>query len=71
MKLLDDCDLLKDQLTLNEHVARISDKTECVSYVDLKVDRVEMKRWMNTAERTLVGGAITFQNELRRTHFHG
>ena len=71
VKLLDDCEILKDNLTLNGQVERITDHTKCISYVDLTIKGFRAKKWMNSAGKPLVGREITFQNELDLAHRRG
>ena len=63
VKLLDDCDLLKDKLTLKPMVGRIADRTECIDYIDLNIDGTQMERWMNGGE-SFEGRSVTFKNKL-------
>ena len=63
VKLLDDCDLLKDKLTLKPMVGRIADRTECIDYIDLNIHGTQMERWMNGGE-SFDGRSVTFDNKL-------
>ena len=70
VKLLDDCEITKKQLTLKDSVERITDKTECITLIDLHVDDIVMKTWENVGGRSLVGRAVTFENLLHEQNRH-
>ena len=70
LKLLDDCDITKEQLKLSDSVVRITDKTECITFIDLHVDGVVMKRWNNVGGKPLAGRAVTFDNLLHEQNRH-
>ena len=65
VKLLDDCDILKDNLTLNDSVGLIADRFECISYIQLqlKIAGMEMKTWTNKGLPYM--GDVSFENPLR------
>ena len=57
VKLLDDCDILKDQFILN--VGTISNKTMCINRIQLNIGGTQMKTWSGIAT-----GELTFENKL-------
>ena len=63
MKLLQDCDIIKEKMTLLQTVGRITDKTECIDSIDLHIDGVKMGRWY-TGGKPLTGRKVTFDNML-------
>ena len=50
VKLLVDCDLLKDQLTLKDAFRTMADKTECIKYICLSIGEPV---WENNDGRSL------------------
>ena len=70
VKLLEDCDITKDQLTLSDSVGRITDKTECISFIDLIIDSMLMERWQNLEGNPLTGRTVTFENLLHEQIRH-
>ena len=57
VKLLDHCDILKDQFTLN--IGIITDKTECINRIYLNIGGTNMKTWTGNAS-----DEVTFENKL-------
>ena len=68
VKLLNDCDILKEQLTLADAVEGIANKFVCITFIELNIAGVQMKRWKNVAGKGLTGRAVTFKNLLHE-HF--
>ena len=61
---MDDCELLKDQLTLKDTIKDIADKTECIKFIYLTVAKTT---WDNSDGRSLDKKTVTFEN-LLETH---
>ena len=60
-KLLeDDCDIVKQQLKLSDTVERIANKFKCITFIDLNIAGVQMKRWKNVGG----GSGVTYKNLL-------
>lgn len=67
VKLLNDCDITKDQFTLEGSVGRITHKTECITFIDLLIDGVDM-RWKNVDGSPFI--TVTFENLLHEQNRH-
>jgi len=70
VKLLNDCDILKEQLKLADAVERIANKFMCITFIELKIAGVQMQRWKNVAGQGLTGRAVTFENLLHEQNRH-
>ena len=71
LKLLEDCDITREQLTLKDLVERITDKTECIRFIDLHIAGTLMRRWKNADRKPLTGtAAVTFKNLLHEQNRH-
>ena len=63
VKLMDDCDILKDNLTLKDPVGSIADRFECISEIELKIAGREMRMWKNKGLPFM--GDVSFENPLK------
>ena len=70
VKLLNDCDILKEQLKLADAVERIANKFMCITFIELNYAGVQMQRWKNVAGKGLTGRAVTFKNLLHEQNRH-
>ena len=70
VKLLNDCDILKEQLKLADAVERITNKFMCITNIELNIAGVQMQRWKNVAGQGLTGRAVTFKNLLHEQNRH-
>ena len=67
-KLLDDCDIVKEQLTLSDAVKRITNKFVCITFIELNIAGVEMQRWKNEGP---AGRGVVFENLLHEQNWQG
>ena len=58
MKVLEDCDLLKDQIPVN--ISRVAEGTQCIEWLDLQIGGDNMERKYNTDGKQL--SDVTFEN---------
>jgi len=70
-KLFQDCDIIKEELTLSDSVRGITNRTECITFIDLNIAGVSMKRWKPKNPGSLLKGkAVTFVNLLHEPNRH-
>ena len=58
MKVVEDCDLLKDQIPVN--ISRVAEGTQCIEWFDLQIGGDNMERKYNTDGKQL--SDVTFEN---------